>query len=105
VTGSGPVIAERDAGTWVNVYAPGSSSGSVTTVVGISPTLAFAFGGGFSTSGQSGYRFNGTSWTPMNPDVPAMNIAFSSLRAADGTFFVGGYDANQYPVIIRGARR
>jgi hypothetical protein len=34
-----------------------------------------------------------------------MNLAFCSLRVSDGSFYVGGYDANQFPVIIRGARR
>lgn len=105
VTGLGPVIAERGQTSWTNVFAPTGGSGSITTVVGISPTLAFAFGGGFSSSGQAGYRFNGTSWSAMTPDVPVMNVAFSSFRASDGTFYVGGYDANQFPVIVRGVRR
>ena len=106
VTGLGPVIAERGLSSWTNVFAPSGSSGaSIITVVGISPTLAFAFGGGPSSSGQAGYRFDGSSWVAMTPDLPVINIAFSSFRTAAGVVYVGGYDSNQMPVIVRGARR
>lgn len=103
VTGLGPVIAERGQTSWTTVFT--GSAGSLNTVVGISPTLAFAFGGGFNSSGQAGFRFNGTTWSAMTPDLPVMNVAQSSFRASDGTVFVGGNDANQFPVIVRGSRR
>jgi hypothetical protein len=100
------VIAERGASSWADVFAPtGMSGAAITTVVGVSPTLAFAFGGGPSSSGQAGYRFDGSTWSAMTPDVPVLNVAFSSFRSANGAVYVGGYDANQYPVILRGARR
>lgn len=105
VTGSGPMIAERGAGSWTNVYTPSGTSGSITSVIGISPTLAFGFGGGFSSSGQAGYRFDGTRWSELTPDLPVINVTFSAFRASNGAVYVGGYDSNQYPVIVRGARR
>lgn len=105
VTGGGPTIAERGGSNWTNVYTPSGLGSTITTVIGISPTLAFAFGGGPSSSGQAGYRFNGTAWSAITPDVPVLNIAFSAFRSSSGAVYVGGYDANQLPVIIRGARR
>lgn len=106
VTGNGPVIAERGQTGWTNVFAPtGTSGSSIVTVVGISPTLAFAFGAGGTSSGQAGYRFDGSNWSAMTPDVPVLNGARSAFRSAAGVVYVGGYDGNQSPVIIRAARR
>lgn len=106
VTGTGPLIAERGQTSWTNVYAPsGTSTASLVSVIGVSPTLAFAFGGGFTSSGQAGYRFDGTSWSALTPDIPVMNVTFSAFRSAAGPIYVGGYDLNQYPAIVRGARR
>ena len=97
------MIAERGQTTWTDVFT--DSAASIVSVVGISPTLAFAFGGGFSSSGQAGFRFNGTSWSAMTPDIPVMNVSFSAFRGSDGTVYVGGYDASQFPAIVRGVRR
>lgn len=106
VTGSGPIIAERGQSSWTQVYAPtGTSTSAIVSVIGVSPTLAFAFGAGFTSSGQVGYRFNGTTWSPLTPDLPVMNVSFSAFRSASGAIYVGGYDAMQYPAIVRGARR
>lgn len=106
VTGNGPVIAERGQSSWSNVFAPtGTSGASIVSVVGISPTLAFAFGAGGTSAGQAGYRFDGSSWRAMTPDVPVLNVTRSTFRSAAGVVYVGGYDGNQAPVIIRAARR
>ncbi|MDP3157285.1 MAG: hypothetical protein Q8N23_31725 [Archangium sp.] len=106
VTGVGPVIAERGQSSWSNVFAPtGTSGSSIVSVVGISPTLAFAFGAGGTSAGQAGYRFDGSRWSAMNPDVPVLNGTYSTFRASNGVVYVGGYDGNQAPVIIRAARR
>jgi hypothetical protein len=102
--GSGPVIARRSGTSWTPVLDR-SSQGSVNVVVGVSGTEAFAFGGGFSAAGQSGWRWNGTTWTELTPDLPVMNIAVSALLTSDGTLYVGGNDQNQYPVIVRGLLR
>lgn len=103
VTGLGPVIAERGASSWATVFT--GSAGSINAVVGISPTLAFAFGGGFTATGQAGYRFNGTSWSAMTMDLPVMNVAQKVFRAADGSIFIGGNNGNQLPAIVQGTRR
>ncbi len=106
VTGLGPVIAERGQSSWTNVFAPtGNSGSSIVSVVGISPTLAFAFGAGGTSTGQAGYRFDGSNWTAMTPDVPVLNGTRSAFRSSSGVVYVGGYDGNQSPVIIRAARR
>ena len=86
--------------TWTNVLTR-SGEGSVNVVVGVSATEAFAFGGGFSSSGQSGWKWNGTTWVELNPDLPLMNIAITALRTSSGTIYIGGNDQNQYPVIVR----
>ncbi len=106
VTGLGPVIAQRGQSSWTNVFAPSGTSGSsIVSVVGISPTLAFAFGAGGTSSGQAGYRFDGSNWSAMTPDVPVLNGTYSTFRSSAGVVYVGGYDGSQSPVIIRAARR
>ncbi len=106
LVGAGPVIAERGSSSWTNVFMPtGTSGSSIVTVVGVSPTLAFAFGAGGTSSGQAGWRYDGTSWSAINPDIPTINVAYSSLQTSAGVIYVGGYDTNQYPAIVRAARR
>ncbi|MBL8909287.1 MAG: hypothetical protein JNM17_01165 [Archangium sp.] len=100
VAGSGPTIARRSGTNWTNVLTR-SGEGSVNVIVGVSATEAFAFGGGFSSSGQSGWRWNGTTWVELMPDLPLMNQAISALRTSSGTIYIGGNDQNQYPVIVR----
>ncbi len=106
VSGNGPTIAERGQTSWATVYSPtGTGGAAIVSIIGISPTLAFAFGSGASSAGQTGYRFNGTSWSTMSPDLPVINQTASAFRASDGTIYVGGNDSNLYAVILRGARR
>jgi hypothetical protein len=105
VAGLGPVISRRaSGGTWTPVLTR-SSEGAVNVVLGVSGTEAFAFGGGFNANGQSGWRWNGTAWAELNPDLPLMNTAVSAIRLSNGTIYVGGNDQNQYPVIVRGLFR
>ncbi len=101
----GPVLLERGSGGWTDAGVLGTGVEFISVFVGVSPTLAFAFGGGGTADGQCGYRFNGTSWARMTPDVPAIDRARASLRASNGTLFVGGTDSNGGPAILRGTRR
>ena len=87
------------------MFAFGASSASIFSLVGISPTLSFAFGGRSTASGQAGFRFDGTRWAPMTPDIPAVNVAYSTFHSSEGAIFVGGIGADSLPVIVRGARR
>jgi len=77
----------------------------VRAIVGVSPTLAFGFGGGGTGDGQCGYVFNGTAWAKMPTDIPAMNQARAVFRATDGTIYVGGNDVDSKPCIVVGTRR
>jgi hypothetical protein len=105
VVGSGPVIARRETnGSWTNVLAR-SGEGSVNVIVGVSATEAFAFGGGFNASGQAGWKWNGTTWVELTPDLPLINQAISALRTSNGTIYIGGNDSNFYPVIVRAQLR
>ncbi len=105
VSGLGPVISERGASSWATAFNPSGTSGAITAIIGVSPTLAFGFGGGFTSDGQSGYRYDGVSWSAMNPDLPSLNQAASAFRTSAGVIYVGGNDASQMPIIVRGARR
>jgi len=108
ICGSSNRVAQLAGGQWTDVYTPTANSGALNVIVGLSATEAFAFGGGFSSTGQAAYTYDGTTWRPLNPDVPAVLASgMSAFLASDGSIFVGGYDntSNQYPVILRGRRR
>lgn len=106
VTGTGPLIAERGQTSWNQVFAPSGSTGSsIVTVVGVSPTLSFAFGAGATSTGQAGWRYDGANWSAMTPDIPTINVTASAIKTSTGVIYVGGYDTNLFPVIVRGARR
>ncbi len=104
ITARGPIFARRDGGTWTPT-ALGTGVDVVRAIVGVSPTLAFGFGGGGTGDGQCGYVFNGTTWSKMPTDIPAMNQARAVFRATDGTIYVGGNDVDSKPCIVVGTRR
>lgn len=103
LSGTGPTIAEHSDGgtTWNAVYAPVGVASLVTEIIGISPTLAFGFAS--TSNDQHGFRFDGTRWQVMTPDLPGeMTEVNASLRTTSGVIYVGGRDSDFNPVIIRG---
>lgn len=103
VVGFGQRIARREGGAWKSVFA--GTTGSIRTLVQTAPSEAFAFGGGPSSSGQAAFRWDGSLWRPLLPDLPAMNVAHSVLLASDGQLYVGGDDSSSNVCVVRGTRQ
>jgi hypothetical protein len=105
VCGSGPTIWERGpVPTWAPRFTL-SSMGSINVIAVVSSTVAFGFGAGFTASGQAGYRFDGTSWAALNPDLPGLYGAHAAFSASDGRLYIGGDDSNFLPLILRATPR
>lgn len=103
VGGLNSLIGTRADGGWALEY-DAAQAGTVRAVVGVGPLEGYAFGGGASSSGQAGWRWNGLAWAPLAPDLPVMNVAHTALLASDGSLWVGGDDAAGDACLVRGAR-
>ncbi len=92
-------LATRTGTSW-SISFEAAESSSLRTVVGVSATEAYAFG----AAGQLAYRWDGVRWLALDPDVPGLARATSSLLTRDGVVWVGGDDSNSRPVLLRGVR-
>jgi hypothetical protein len=101
----GGLLASRDGnGGWTTSFDAMNPT-TLSRVVGVSSTEAWAFGStSASFGGQIAWKWNGSTWSVANPDVPSIRHIGAALLSNDGIIWVAGDDASGHPVLLRGAR-
>ncbi|PZR18780.1 MAG: hypothetical protein DI536_02555 [Archangium gephyra] len=89
---SGPRIAEEVGSVWTDTqYINGQNT--IRAVIGASPTLVWGFGGAMSSSSQKLWKFDGTRWSAVTPDLSGFYQVHVAFKAGDGTIYFGGESA------------
>lgn len=106
VSGYGPSIAEREGAGWTSRLSLTRAS-AMGAVVGVGPSEAFGFvGTALSAGDQVIYRFDGSSWRALTPDLNVnLYTVASGLVTSSGVIYVGAEDHSLTRVIVRGARQ
>ncbi len=102
---TGGLLASRDVlGIWKTSFDAMTPT-TLSRVVGVSATEAWAFGStSASFGGQIAWEWDGATWAPANPDVPSLRHVGAALLSNDDVIWVAGDDASGHPVLLRGAR-
>ena len=104
VVGPSSFISRRTGSTWTQL--PQSNATTLFTVGGLSENEVYALGFWHSTAGN-GFKWNGTSFTPMGANALPNTGSGSSIRTmlvtAPNELYIAGSN-NTGPIILRGRR-
>jgi hypothetical protein len=98
--GQGPTIAEGPS--WNLMPDAGTQIDRIFSAVQISSTLTWGFGWSQLSSPQLLWRFDGTRWSPQEPDISGFKIINAAMKANDGSIYFVGKDLDDKPAIGRG---